>query len=142
MTTLLVDTGAWYALADTSDRNHTRAVQCLDALEDDDDLMTTDAIVVETWALLTSHLGRPAALRFWETLRENATPILCLQPSDLEAAWHIVSNWSDQDFSFTDATTFAIMERCGVTKCFAFDKHFSVYRYGPRKDRAFTRLPG
>jgi len=139
--TLLVDTGAWYALADESERCHGRAVECLDGLAENEELVTTDAVVVETWALLCSHLGRPSALRFWTSLRENSTRIICLQSSDIEAAWHIVTGWPDQDFSFTDATTFAVMERCGLTRCFAFDAHFSVYRYGPRKDRAFTRIP-
>lgn len=139
---ILVDTGAWYALADTSDRHHLAAASFLAGAADSEELVTTDGIVVETWALIRSHLGRPAALKFWATLRDAATPILCIEPVDLEAAWHAVHSWPDQDFSFTDATSFAIMERLGITRCFSFDQHFLTYRFGPRRDRHFTRLPG
>jgi hypothetical protein len=29
------------------------------------------------------------------------------------------------------------MERLGITRVASFDHHFAVYRYGPRRDRAF-----
>src|SRR5438552_4190300 len=93
--------------------------------------VTTDLIVAETWALMSSHLGRAAALTFWETLRETRTPILTAELVDVEAAWRIVQAFSDQTFSFVDCTTFALMERLGIHEAFAFDAHFLVYRFGP-----------
>ena len=33
----------------------------------------------------------------------------------------------DKTFSFTDCTSFALMERIGVTEVFAFDEHFKQY---------------
>ena len=39
-------------------------------------LLTTDLVVCETWALIAAHLGRAAALTFWETLRTTRTPIV------------------------------------------------------------------
>lgn len=47
----------------------------------------------------------------------------------------------DQDFSFTDCTSFALMERLGVAEAFAFDRHFLVYRYGANRQRALRRWP-
>lgn len=138
---ILVDTGAWYALADASDRHHADARQFYEKVAGREELVTTDAILLETWALLASHVGRHAARAFWGGLREMAVPILCLQPVDLEAAWHIAGAYPDQTFSFTDCTTFAIMERLGITHAFAFDSHFLIYRYGPQRERAFTRVP-
>jgi len=136
---VLVDTSAWYALSDHSDRHHKRATGCVKRISES--LMTTDAVVVETFSLLTSRLGRDYALRFWETLRHTSTPILCLEPIDVERAWHIARDYADQTFSFTDTTTFAAMERIGITRCFTFDRHFSVYRYGPRRKHSFVVLP-
>ena len=86
---MLVDTGAWYALADASDRHHQEASRFYSEHTGQTPLVTTDLIVAETWALLASHLGRPAALTFWDTLRTTRTPIFTLDPVDLEAAWHI-----------------------------------------------------
>lgn len=138
---VLVDTGSWYALADASDGRHHEAVAYYKEAAGREELVTTDAILVETWALLSSHLGRGAALRFWEGLHEAGIAVLCLDPVDLEAAWRIAGAYPDQDFSFTDCTTFALMERLGIDRAFAFDSHFLVYRHGLRRDRAFVRVP-
>jgi predicted nucleic acid-binding protein len=138
---MLVDTGAWYAIADTSDRHHDEAsryyIDQAGALR----FLTSDLIVAETWALLYSHLGRRAALTFWQTLRETRTPIMTIEPPDLEAAWGIVNAFHDQAFSFVDCTTFALMERLGISEAFAFDSHFLLYRFGPGRQRAFRRFP-
>jgi len=86
-------------------------------------------------------LGRSAGLTFWETLRETRTPILTIESSDLESAWHIVHAFPDQTFSFVAGTTLALMARVGLDEAFAFDAHFLVYRFGPSRQRALRRLP-
>ncbi|OFW05774.1 MAG: hypothetical protein A3I61_06920 [Acidobacteria bacterium RIFCSPLOWO2_02_FULL_68_18] len=136
-----VDTGAWYAVADRSDRHHGRASQFYLAHATENRLVTSDLIVAETWTLLASHLGRAAAMTFWETLRDGRVPILTIEASDLEAAWRIAQEFADQDFSFTDCASFALMERLGLEDVFAFDAHFLVYRYGSNRRRAFRRHP-
>ena len=138
---MLVDTGAWYAVADASDRHHEEARRFYLAEAPQGRFVTTDLIASETWALLSSHLGRPAALTFWETLRETRTSILTIDPVDLESAWHIIHAFPDQSFSFVDCTTFALMGRVGIDEAFAFDAHFLVYRFGPGRQRAFRRFP-
>ena len=138
---ILVDTGAWYAVADSSDRHHETARRFYAEHAGHTPLETTDLILAETWTLLSSHLGRQAALTFWETLRETRTPILTAEQTDLEAAWRITQAYPDQSFSLVDCVTFAIMERFGIAEAFSFDSHFLVYRYGPNRQRAFNRLP-
>jgi predicted nucleic acid-binding protein len=138
---MLVDTGAWYALADRSDRHHDRARKFYLKQAPAGRLLTTDVIVAEGWSLIAAHLGRTAAISFWETLRSARIPILPLEAVDLESAWRIMQAFSDQAFSFTDCTSFALMERIGVHEAFAFDAHFLVYRFGARRDRAFQRWP-
>jgi len=137
----MVDTGAWYALADTSDANHHKAKEFYQKVAGEVPLLTTDAIFVEVWLLLRGRLGRPAALTFWQTLREANIEVICLTESDIEGAWQIMNTWADQDFSFTDCSTFVVMERLGITEIFTFDHHFLVYRYGPQRKKAFTCLP-
>lgn len=138
---MFVDTGAWYAVADASDRHHDEAKRFYLEHAAQGRLITSDLVVSETWTLVSAHLGRRAALRFWETMRVTRTPIVTLEPVDLEAAWRIVHAFRDQDFSFTDCTSFAVMERLGIDEAFAFDAHFLVYRFGPRRQRAIRRLP-
>lgn len=137
----LVDTGAWYALADTSDRHHRHArVFYLDNIATGR-LLTTDLILAETLSLLTGHLGRAAAQTFWGRLRQVPVHVLAPVDADLEAAWRIGQAYPDQTFSFVDCVSFAIMERLGITDVFAFDTRFLVYRFGVRRERAFRRLP-
>ncbi len=138
---ILVDTGAWYALADASDRHHAEARAFYEEHAGRVSLLTTDLIMGETWTLLNAHLGRPAALRFWGGLRELNVPIVTPEPSDLEAAWRIAQAFPDQAFSLVDCATLAVMERLGVSEAFAFDAHFLVYRYGADLQRAFRCLP-
>ncbi len=138
---IFVDTGAWYAVADKSDRHHAEAARFYLAHAAQSELVTSDLVLAEAWTLMAAHLGRPAALAFWEALREARFPIVTLEATDLEAAWRIVQAFPDQDFSLTDCTSFALMERLGVDDVFAFDAHFLVYRYGSKRNRAFRRHP-
>jgi predicted nucleic acid-binding protein len=138
---MLVDTGAWYAVADSSDGHHEEARRFYSEQAGRTPFVTTDLIMAETWALMSSHLGRSAAITFWETLRDTRTPILTVEPVDLETAWQILQSFADQTFSFVDCTTFALMERLGIHEAFAFDAHFLVYRFGAGRQRAFRRLP-
>lgn len=138
---MFVDTGAWYAVADASDRHHEEAARCYLEHASAGRFVTTDLIVSETWTLIGAHLGRSAALTFWETLRTTRIPVVTLEPIDLEAAWRIVQGFPDQDFSFTDCTSFAVMERLGIDEAFAFDSHYLVYRFGSRRQRAIRRFP-
>ncbi len=139
---IFVDTGAWYAVADRSDRHHTQAAAFYRTEASPGKFITSDLVMAETWTLIASHLGRSAAVTFWQTIRDTRIPILPVEAADIEAAWRIVQAFPDQDFSFTDCASFALMERLGLEDAFAFDGHFLLYRYGASRQRAFRRLPG
>ena len=138
---IFVDTSAWYAVMDRGDRWHDQATRFYLERAGQTELLTSSLVLAETWTLLTAHLGRPAALLLWGMLREARMTIVTVEPTDLEAAWRILQAFPDQDFSLTDGTSFAVMERLGVDEAFTFDAHFLVYRYGARRQRAFTRHP-
>ena len=133
-----VDTSVWYAAADSSDFGNKRAKLVLTRGES---LVTSDHVLVETWSLIHHRLGAKAAERFWRGLRDGAAAIEPVGLADLEVAWRIGEEWRDQDFSIVDRTSFAVMNRLGIETAASLDGHFSVYRYGPKKRRAFTVLP-
>jgi predicted nucleic acid-binding protein len=124
---LFVDTSAWYAAADGSDRNNERAIAVLGAGEP---LVTTDHVLVETWHLLRHRIHRTAAEQFWRGLRAGAAIVEPVVAADLERAWAIGERFGDQDFSIVDRTSFAVMQRLGLRRVAAFDDDFAVFRFG------------
>ena len=132
---LFVDTSIWYAAADSSDPNNSRAKALLAAGES---LITSDHVLIETWALIRNKIGRHAAERFWEALRDGVAVIEPIGVADLEAAWQTGIAYPDQDFSIVDRTSFAVMRRLGIERAASLDSDFAVYRFGPNRRRAFT----
>lgn len=134
---LFVDTSAFYALTDDGDQAHTRASELLAGKEH---LVTTDYVLLETWMLIDKRGGYAPAEAFWRSIRAGAASVEHVTPADLDAAWRIGEAFPDQEFSLVDRTSFAVMERLGVHRAIAFDDDFAVYRFGPRRDRAFELL--
>lgn len=132
-----VDTSAFYAAVDDDDSSSERARTQLASGEA---LLTTDHVLVECWLLLQRRFGAGVANRFWSTVRGGAAGVEHVTPADLDAAWAIGERFADQAFSIVDRTSFAVMERLGVNRAVAFDDDFAVYRFGPRRDRAFEVL--
>lgn len=131
---MFVDTSAFYAAADEHDVDNARARAVLSA---GDALVTTDHVLLETWALLRRRLGRVAAEAFWGGLRSGAAAVEAVLSSDLEVAWAIGQRFSDQDFSLADRSSFAVMHRLGLSRVATLDDDFAIYRYGPRGEKAF-----
>jgi uncharacterized protein len=127
----------WFAAAVRRDRGNTRAQAIL---ENADELVTSDHVLIETWLLLNSRSGRDVAQRFWEGLRRGAARLEIVTAADLESAWNIGVIFADQNFSLVDRTSFAVMERLGITAAASFDQDFAIYRYGRARDKAFDVL--
>lgn len=132
---LFVDTSMFYAAVDAGDIDHERAKRTLSA--ESGDLLTSDHVLFETWRLLRRRLGRSVAELFFESIRTGLAKLEYIEPRDVEAAWAIGMGFPDQDFSIVDRTSFAVMERLGVRRVATFDSDFAIYRFGPRRDRAF-----
>ncbi|WP_324668025.1 type II toxin-antitoxin system VapC family toxin [Geochorda subterranea] len=139
--TVLVDTGACYALADRSDGHHAEARRWYQSRAPHEDLVTTDLILAETFTLLMSRLGHEAARVWWEAFRAAGVRYIIPTPVDFDRASQVLAHFPDQRFSLTDCVSFAIMERLGIRTAFSFDAHFTVVRLGSRYSRAITRVP-
>jgi predicted nucleic acid-binding protein len=92
---------------------------------------------VETWLLLNSRVHRHAAEQFWRGIRSGIAQVEKVTMADLDAAWAIGEAFSDQNFSIVDRTSFAVMQRLGLSRVASFDDDFAIYRYGRNRDRAF-----
>ena len=132
-----VDTSVWLAGANIRDHHNARAKAILTDIALP---VTTDHVLIETWRLARDHIHRTAAEQFWNGLRTGAARLEKVTAADMEAAWAIGEAFPDQDFSIVDRTSFAVMERLGLTRVASFDMHFAIYRYGRARDRAFEIL--
>ena len=139
--TVLVDTSAWYALADASDSNHKKAKTYYEQSIEESQFILTDAILVETWSLINARKGWNAAYEFFRKIRESAFDIHYLGELDYENAWRILNDYSELELSLVDCTTLSYMDRSRIQHIFTFDKHFLIYRYGPHKQFALVCHP-
>ena len=134
---VFVDTGAHYALADANDPEHEEAVRLLQQISRQRyALVISNFVISEVYTLLLKRLGWERAIRYVEELRAGATQVLGISAEDESRAWEILRQYQDQDFSYVDATSFAMMERLDIETFFAFDAHFSTFC--TQRGRAFT----
>ena len=131
---VFIDSSVWFAVANTRERRNVRAKQLLAEIEPP---LLTDHVLVETWLLLNSRINRRAAEEFWRGMRMGAAEIEKATTVDLERALMIGEFFPDQDFSIVDRTSFAVMERLGLTRAASLDDDFAIYRYGRMRDKAF-----
>ncbi len=123
---IFIDSGAWVALADIRDQFHSDAVGVYSqVLQQWKYQVTTDLVIAEAYNMIRRRLGHTAGIRFLESLRKSSRLIKIYCDAALEIqAEAILRRYSDQDFSFADAVSFAVMQERGITEAFAFDQHF------------------
>jgi len=128
---IFIDTSAWVALADSDDINHKKAAAIYPTLlKKHRSLFTTNLIVAETYILILRALGHEAAIKFIENINASTRIIKIYSTEDIEKdAEKILKKYSDQDFSYTDAVSFAIMNKQKIKKAFCFDTHFETMRF-------------
>jgi predicted nucleic acid-binding protein len=131
--TVFVDTSALYALLDRSDANHRSAVNAwVDFLKSDERLITSNYVLVESFALTQSRLGIAAA----RLLEEDIMPIINVNFVGREihrSSISAVLSAGRRNLSLVDCVSFEIMRTLGIKTAFTFDPHF--------KEQGFTILP-
>lgn len=135
MRKVFVDTGAWYALKNKKERDHTGVVNFFKALPSRGIICyTSDYVIDEAITLTRARLNNHelAGTLAEELLSEKAAVIIYAAPRYLRRALEIYTKYTDQHFSFTDCTSFAIMEDLGIKEALAFDSHFTFEAFGFR----------
>lgn len=127
---VLVDTGAYYGVADPTDAHHAAATRMAPRLSTRAvQLYTTNFILAESHALLLTRRGYAVALRFLDELAAGRTTVVRVTPADEQRADVVIRQYRDKRYSFTDATSFAVMERFGIRQAFCFDRNFRQYGF-------------
>ena len=127
---VFVDSSAYLALLDTDDEHHNEAIETLQELAQARyRQFTTNVLLIESHALILSVLGRGRAAQFLTDMEESNTVVIRARASDEERAKQILFQYTDKDFSFADAISFAVMERFTIRLAFTFDRDFAQYGF-------------
>ncbi len=127
---IFVDTGAWVALEDKRDINHSRAMQFkTELIANKKRLVTTNYILDETLTLMSINIGYLKTVQFKnridQLLENNLLILLQVFPDIQNDAWNIFLKFNkDKKWSFTDCTSKAIMDKLNIYEVFTFDHHF------------------
>jgi uncharacterized protein len=129
---IFVDTGAFCAFADRSDSCHVVAVRQFSAiLRERLQLITTNFVVDETYTWMRYRLGYREAAEFLRRLRQSEEKEPRLEITTVSRALEneatrLLEKFSDQDLSYTDATSLALIQKKGLLRAFTFDRHFHL----------------
>jgi predicted nucleic acid-binding protein len=131
MSRVFVDTWAWYALADKSDADHDLAQLTNDELLDaGHTFVTTNFVLDETLTLIRYNLSHAAAVKFRRTLDRliaaRLVQFIRVGEDHEAAAWQVFERYADQEFSYTDCTSCAVMRALKLTHVFTGDGHFAA----------------
>jgi predicted nucleic acid-binding protein len=120
---IFVDTGAWYVAMVRKDHDHEATKAFLKS--NTQPLITSDYVMDETVTLLLSRVGHSYAVRFLEMLQTSRkVQLIYLTPTQIAAAVTLFRNRADKGWSFTDCSSFVLMQEYQLQVAFAFDEHF------------------
>ena len=121
---LFVDTSAFFAVLDGSDRHHPKARQIWkDLIESSDDLISTSYVLVETFALLQSRLGMEAVRCF----DKDILPVVrvhWVSESDHLASVSALLTAGRRQLSLVDCVSFTVMRQLQIKRACVFDTDF------------------
>jgi predicted nucleic acid-binding protein len=123
---VFVDTSALFAILDADDSNHARADEIWSRLlTAAEELVSTNYVLVETFALVQRRLGMEAV----KTLHEDIVPVLTIEWIDRSEHTSAISQLiatANRQISLVDWISFGTMQRLQVKTAFAFDQDFQA----------------
>jgi uncharacterized protein len=133
---LLLDTGAFVALIDRSEKRHADCVAVLDGWTGV--IVTTEAVLTETLYLVGPQWrAQKICLEFFA---RGAFVLVPASTASLRRVSALMERYRDVPMDFADATLVALGEELGCNTVFSLDQRgFSTYRLNQRK--SFRMLP-
>lgn len=119
------DTSFWYALQERRDRRHDEAREIV--ARGPGRVVTSNHVIGETWTLLRRRGGHRAAVGFLDRL--GALPdceTVHVDQRTESDAWRWLRAHDEREYSFVDATSFALMRRMRIREALAFDGDFNA----------------
>ena len=133
---ILMDTGPWVALIDSSESKHMECVEWLKGFRGD--IYSTEAVLTEVLYLLNfSFPAQEAALEF---VLKGVISLIPSSVGSLRAVKKLMKKYQDFPMDFADATLVSAANDLLIDNISSFDKkHFSSYHLSNKK--YFTIFP-
>lgn len=126
---VFVDTSALFAILDADDLNHAAAKKTFaQLLGNDDTLITTNYILVETCALIQRRLGMAAV----KILNRDMVPVLGIEwisAVQHKTALNKLLATGRRQLSLVDWVSFVTMQQLEITTAFTFDADFAEQQF-------------
>jgi predicted nucleic acid-binding protein len=120
---IFVDTSAWYAAYVPTDPQHAAVSAVIQSQSRS--VITSDFIVDETITLLLARGERTRAANFArDVLITGIVPLEFVSLADLVGAYHVLLQYHDKKWSYTDCTSFVVMQRRGIGQVISLDQDF------------------
>lgn len=124
---LFVDSSAWIALFDRSDKYHPLAASEFARLSGDPiNLLTSDYVFDEVMTFLRRKIGYHVAKSCgsW-ILATKYVEFIHVTEMVWREAWMMFQTYEDKMWAFTDCTSFVLMQQHKLYHAFTFDNHFT-----------------
>jgi predicted nucleic acid-binding protein len=118
---IFVDTSFWVATIAEEDAHHREAVDLLSA-DEAAHLVTSNHVGGETWTFLNRRYGHATAVAFIDALSRMLRVRVEFVRRELEEeALRWLAQHDGREYSFVDATSFALMRKLRIREALTFD---------------------
>lgn len=123
---IFVDSSFWIALRLARDERHEEAVALLQR-HGGGDLVTSNHVRGETWTFIRRRSGHQSAVHFLGLLERTKRLKVAFVSEQLEQqAVRWLRRHGEREYSFVDATSFALMRSLRIREALAFDGDFTA----------------
>ena len=124
---IFIDTGAFFASKVKNDTNHLSAVKIEAQIREGKfgKIITTNYVLDELFTLFKARTSAKDAIKIGNAIRNSPNIRIIWILNALEAkSWEYFTNYRDKTYSFTDCTSFIVLQSLRIDTAFTYDSHF------------------
>jgi len=127
---VFIDTSAFCAITIPGDQHNAKAKSAYKHIQKTkSSIYTSDYVLDEVYTLLKSRSSHFTAIKFMDEFEKTNITILHITEEIEKAAKKIFRRFEEKRLSFTDCTSFSLINAFSIETAFAFDDHFRYHPY-------------
>ncbi|MBD3160226.1 MAG: PIN domain-containing protein [Candidatus Lokiarchaeota archaeon] len=123
---IFVDTSGFFDFYNRSSAKHEDAIETMREIQKGrwGRIVTTNYVLDELLTLICHKIDHQSAVSFGESLRKSELVTFFIDEQWEKHAWNYFKTLENSEISFTDCTSFVVINRLNVDYVFTFDRHF------------------